>query len=215
MTESPGTPEPDAAPIVAAVPVKPFGVAKQRLETVLDARARERLGKEMAHRTVRLATIAGARTVVVTGHSGVAAWAAGLGIGTIEELAPNLDGAAAAAASYADSVRSPWLFIHADLPLLEAGDVEAAIRALHTDRAVLAPAHDGGTNILGAAGPGFPFAYGRGSFHRHLRSAMDMNPVIVSTPGTAVDIDTPRDLELAAALPAGKWLAEFLARPPG
>ena len=197
-----------ATSVVAAVPVKPFGVAKRRLETMLDGRTRARLGKEMARRTAVTAEQAGARVVVVTGSDEVASWAHGLGLQSIEELAPSLDGAAAAAAALADSMDAPWLVIHADLPLITPTELAAPLRALAAGQAVLAPARDGGTNVIGGTDPDFPFAYGPGSFHRHLRAARD--PVVFSRPGLALDVDRPQDLVLAFSRPTGAWLGDFL-----
>ena len=59
--------------ILAAIPIKPFGVAKRRLSTRLDAPARSRLGKAVAARTAAAATDAGALVAIVTGDADVAA----------------------------------------------------------------------------------------------------------------------------------------------
>ena len=71
--------------ILAAIPIKPFGVAKARLAGNLDARSRSRLGKAVAARTAAAATDAGALVAVVTGDSGVASWARSNGYLTIDE----------------------------------------------------------------------------------------------------------------------------------
>ena len=53
--------------ILAAIPIKPFGVAKRRLSTRLDAPARSRLGKAVAARTAAAAVERGAHDVVTAG----------------------------------------------------------------------------------------------------------------------------------------------------
>ena len=52
--------------ILAAIPIKPFGVAKARLAPVLGQAERSRLGRAIAARTAGLAAAAGAEVVVVT-----------------------------------------------------------------------------------------------------------------------------------------------------
>ena len=194
--------------MLAVIPVKPFGVAKARLAPVLDSAARSRLGKAMASRTAAQAAAAGAEPLIVTGDDGVAAWARDLGLNVAIERIAGLDVAATTGSGAAIEGGVPWLVIHADLPLVGAGDVAAAIAAVQEGTMVLAPAIDGGTNLIGGSAA-FDFGYGPGSFHRHLRRARLRAPVaVVSRPGLALDLDRPTDLRRAAAHPAGSWLAE-------
>jgi 2-phospho-L-lactate/phosphoenolpyruvate guanylyltransferase len=93
--------------------------------------------------------------------------------------------------------------LHADLPLLAARDLTESWRA-SVGRTVIAPAHDGGTSLLAGTGP-FPFSYGPGSFHRHLRAAP--GAAVVVRPGLALDLDTVGDLRVALGLGAGAWLS--------
>ena len=195
--------------MLAAIPVKPFGVAKARLSGVLDARTRARLGKAMARRTAEAAAAAGAEPGIVTADTGVAQWARRLGLAVAPEQGDGLDGAAAGGVAAAND--ASWLVLHADLPLVAAADLRAAIDAVPDGGTMLAPATDGGTNAIAGNGP-FPFRYGPGSFHRHLRRATLLGPVtVVARPGLAVDVDSPGDLAAAASHPGGAWLAAHLA----
>lgn len=184
--------------VLIAIPVKPFGVAKNRLQPALDAAQRSRLGKLIAARTAMQAQATGARVAVVTGDDGVAGWARGHGVEIVREsseYAPGLNGAAAAAVDAAERDESDWLILHADLPLVSRADLEAAMSRHRPGRFVLAPSYDGGTGLIMGSGA-FPFSYGPGSFHRHLR-ATDGNADVVIRSGLALDLDTPRDLEAA------------------
>lgn len=192
-------------PAIVGIPIKPFGVAKARLAPVLDAGARSRIGKAVASHTIRSVVAAGASPFVLTADLGVARWARRHGWQTLAEPSGGgLDGAAAATAAAAGEGR--WAVLHADLPLLSAADLVAAWQR---PGVVLAPAHDGGTSLVVATGP-FPFRYGPRSFHRHLHAVP--NATVVVRPGLALDLDTPRDLEMALALPQGAWLRTLVDR---
>ena len=186
--------------LLIAIPVKPFGVAKARLNPVLTGAERSRLGRAIAARTIERAKATGAVVAVVTGDRGVARWAETSGVEVVAE-APEygvgLNGAATAAAARAERDQSDWLILHADLPLLSTSDLKDAIGRRRPGRFVIAPSYDGGTSLLLGTGR-FPFSYGTGSFHRHLRAAGGAE-VVVRT-GLALDLDTPRDLAAARAL---------------
>jgi 2-phospho-L-lactate guanylyltransferase (CobY/MobA/RfbA family) len=97
-----------------------------------------------------------------------------------------------AAASAVDRMgSSPWIVLHADLPLVTASSLDAvSLAARHNT--VLVPSHDGGTNVIASVGP-FSFSYGPGSFHRHLAS----NPQATILPSAelSIDIDGPAQLK--------------------
>ena len=183
--------------MLIAIPVKPFGVAKGRLSPVLNAAERSRLGRAVAAHTVGTALQTGERVAVVTGDDGVTAWARRLGTEVIREAAGGgLNGAAAAAVAAAGG--GDWLILHADLPGVAPADIEAARQLRRSADYVVAPSYDGGTSLI-AGRESFPFAYGPGSFHRHLRAAGGRARALVRT-GLALDLDTPRDYELARSL---------------
>lgn len=197
--------------ILAAIPIKPFGVAKARLSGRLDAAARSRLGKAVAARTAEAATDAGALVAIVTADDGVAHWARSNGYLTIDEsmsARPGLDGAAEAAVFEAARRQRGWAIIHADLPLVTPAAL-GKVFSLAANSVVMVPAHDGGTNVIAGRGTAFRFAYGKGSFKRHL--AAFPNARILTDPQLALDLDTVRDLRRAAADPTGRWLARYIA----
>ena len=194
--------------LLAAVPVKPFGVAKARLSGHLSPNQRARLGKAIAARTTLLCRQAGADVVVVTGDDGVAEWAGALGFAVLAEgPVGSLDGAAQTAAATAAARGQGWVIVHADLPLATAVDLRSVFRAA-TRGAVVVPSHNGGTNLLAGSDPTFPFTFGAGSFHRHL--AAEPRAVVLAHPRLAIDLDTPRDLAHARKAAGGSWLGPFL-----
>ncbi len=189
--------------LLIAIPVKPFGVAKARLKPVLNADQRSRLGRSTAAATIHLACKTGARVAVVTGDAGVADWAVRQGVDVVSEPEPGgLDRAAAAAVKVAQSHGGGWAILHADLPLLEFDELESALGEWEPGKVVLCPSYDGGTSLLVGEGD-FPFAYGPGSFHRHLSVTPTKTRVVVRR-GLALDLDTPRDL--ITALRIKPWL---------
>lgn len=193
--------------VLVAIPVKGFDIAKRRLASVLDRDRRALLAAEAASRVVAAARGAGFDVTVVTGSDDVRAWASAAGIPWIDEPeGRGLDGAA----EFIAARGSPWCVIHADLPLLTSADLRDVPSLIGEGRAVLAPSRDGGTNLLAAPTP-IAFSYGPGSFARHLAAAASASPAVLVSPGLAVEIDTAADLLAAARLPAGAWLAPYLA----
>lgn len=196
--------------VLAALPLKPFAAAKGRLNGLLDAPARALLTRAVAARVAAACRAAGAVTAVVTADPGVARWAEELGLEVIAEPpGGGLDGAAGAAAAEAGCRGLAWCVVHADLPLLTPTDVEAVAGTAGPGRVILAPSRVGGTNLLAGADP-LRFAYGPGSFARHLAAARAGERRVVVRVGTALDLDTPEDLSTAAALAGGEWLRAYL-----
>lgn len=194
---------------VVGIPVKPFGVAKQRLHRRLDPRTRSILGRRIAARTAAAVTATGVEVVIVTGDSGVRRWATDLGLGTVAEPAgAGLNGAAAALRDHAIGAGRPWLVMHADLPLISRAEVGAVLESLRAGGTVIAPSHDGGTSALGGLGH-VDFRYGIGSFQRHLRQVP--TAAVIVRPGLAFDLDTVDDLDGMLRHPRGDWIKRLLA----
>lgn len=191
---------------VVAIPVKDFGSAKARLSSDHSEGTRRRLGRLLAERTLAVVRAAGVAPSVVTGDPTVAQWALHLGYGVIDEGHDRgLNGAAMAAAAHATDQNRPWLILHGDLPLLQAGDVERVVEQLAAYQFVLCPSYDGGTN--GFAGHGATtFAYGPSSFHRHLAHLAHRRVGVISSVGLALDLDSSRDFGLLLDHPDGEWL---------
>ena len=195
-------------PAVVGIPIKPFGVAKQRLSPVLDAKQRSVLGRAVAARTASMLALSGAVPVVVTSDEEVARWAKSLHLEVVPEAIGGRPGLDRAARTLADAAGGEaWAIVHADLPLATANDFIAVWDGLGANQAAIAPAHDGGTNVVAACGP-LAFSYGPGSFARH-RTALPHAAVTVRT-GLAYDLDTPGDLALMRALDRGAWLRSVL-----
>jgi 2-phospho-L-lactate guanylyltransferase len=102
----------------------------------------------------------------------------------------------------------PLLVIHADLPLLADEDIAVLLNEAEHGCAIAPDRESVGTNAIALLRPDAPtFAFGEGSFARHL-AAMDGARVVVR-PGLGLDIDTPADLDAALAM---GWSAAYLRR---
>jgi 2-phospho-L-lactate guanylyltransferase len=197
-------------PVLCAIPLKPFAGGKERLGPAFGPEEREALARATAARVVAACRRAAASVAVVTRDRAVAAWAAGLGVPALAEAdGSGLNGAAAAAAAAAAARGLAYAIVHADLPLLGAADVSAALGALGRHGAVLAPSRDGGTNLLAASVP-IEFHYGPASFHHHLGAAAALRPRVVVRTGLCLDLDTPADVAAAARLRGGAWIADVV-----
>ncbi len=183
------------APAGVIVPVRAFALGKARLAERLTATERADLARRFADRVV--AAAGELPIVVVTSAPEVEEWAAELGVGTIADPG-SLDAAAdAGRAHLADRGCVRAVIAHADLPFARtlapvAGDGDAAVVAL-------VPCHrDDGTTVLSVpvAAP-FRFAYGPGSFVRHVTEAgrLGLTVRVVRDPDLAFDVDVPADLD--------------------
>jgi 2-phospho-L-lactate/phosphoenolpyruvate guanylyltransferase len=187
------------------VPVKAFRDAKGRLAQRLSPDTRAAL----ARMTATTVVIAGAPlpVAVVCDDEDVASWAVELGAEVLWSPAVGLnaavtEGVARLGADGFDHV----VVAHGDLPLA-AGLSELAV----ADTITLVPDHsDGGTNVISLpTSCGFRFAYGPGSYRRHLveaqRTGLPVDTLRITH--LALDIDTPDDLdhplfqEVLASLP--------------
>jgi 2-phospho-L-lactate guanylyltransferase len=191
-------------PTVVIIPVKSFSLGKQRLSGAIDDARRSRLGRALAGHVAEVVEQAGLLAMFVTDDPEVAAWSASMGFPSLPDPGEGLDAAAAAGVEWALQSRSRWMVLHADLPLLRAGDLHS-LTASSSD--VIAPSTDGGTSAISAQHP-IHFAFGPGSFHKHL-GRLDA-PRIVTTPGLLLDVDSPSDLTAALDHPHGRWMADVL-----
>ena len=175
---------------MAIVPLKPPGERKTRLGPHLAADQRERLAELLADHVLRiLAETPRIRTRIVLAaerpflpHD---RWIADRGRGLNVELAEGRRSASPART----------LVIHADLPGLSVGDVEAMLDLAEQRGGAVAPdRHSSGTNALALAHDRpFDFAFGAGSFARH-RERLGRDCGVVTRPGLGLDLDTPSDL---------------------
>jgi 2-phospho-L-lactate guanylyltransferase len=196
--------------VLAVIPIKGFSAAKRRLGGVLDATRRRGLAVELATRVTEAWAAAGHDVLVVAGDDEAATWARARDLEVIHEPVPGgLDASAAAGLRVALARHLPWCVTHADLPLFDSHDAAAVACLLGPNRVVLAPARDGGTNVIAGTEP-IGFSYGPGSFGRHLSAARHFERVALVRAGTALDLDGPDDLRAASALPRGRWLDTYL-----
>jgi 2-phospho-L-lactate guanylyltransferase len=203
--------------IWAVVPVKPFGVAKERLATVLDAGARATLARGMFRDVMamlaELDELAG--IVVVTSD----AVAAEIAAGHRAHVVPDRENAgvncalAQAIPVLKELGCDAMLALPADIPYATAAELRSAIAALRDHAIVLVPATgDGGTNLLAARPPdAIALCFGQNSFARHVAAARaaSLEAAILDLPGVGRDIDGPADLR--DGMP---WRAEDIGAPP-
>jgi len=197
--------------ICAVVPVKDTRQAKQRLAGVLSAAQRRALALAMCEDV--LAALAEATelagVLVVTVDEAVRRLADRYGAEVTGEAADaGHTAAVAAAAARLTAQRLAMLTLPADIPLLEAIDIEWLI-ASHRDAGAgftIVPARDerGSNAVLCAPADAVPLRFGDDSFFPHLAAARSrgLAPQVLRLERIALDIDTPDDLAL---LLDGTW----------
>lgn len=190
------------------MPIRSFTFGKRRLAEALGTRARVALGAELAGRVVAAADPL--PTLVVSSAPEVRAWATHLDIPVIDDPG-SLDLAAEAGAAWhlARGARRV-VVVHADLPLAQSG----SLRRFATDGArpivTLVPSHrDEGSPVFSVPLPlpaGLQFAYGVGSFRRHLRNARAAGLAVrvVRDPTLAFDLDVADDLRALTLAAPGR-----------
>ncbi len=190
--------------IWAVIPVKPLNRAKSRLAHVLSPEQRFEFARMMLLQvlsvTINSPRITG--VVVISRDTRAIGIAREMGAKTIQEssysdLNPALE--------RATSVLQAWragaiLIIPADLPFINHVDIDGIVDAseegtcvvLSTDR------HADGTNVMFVRPPGLiEYAYGVGSFRRHIEAADNLGVLVTTYESERVmlDIDEPHDLE--------------------
>ena len=197
---------------VVLVPVKAFSDAKARLAAVLGDAERERLARWTAARV--LAAAGELPTYVACDDEQVAAWAGEHGAAILWHPGVGLN--AAVNNSVADlraAGVTDVIVAHGDLPRAHslASLTEPGAITFVPDR------HGDGTNVIALPTDlQFRFAYGPGSFLRHLDAAIAAGHSVrvCRDPLLAADIDTPADLAhplVQEVLPS--WLQTNQANP--
>lgn len=200
----------NAVTTAVVVPVRSFDGALSRLAGVLDRSRRRGLMRELAGRVVAAARPHPVH--VVTSDPEVAEWAGTVGAAAIRVGEPGPGPVRRPAAAAAAEGGEPGLtasvtaaverlagagvqravVAHADLPLVES--LETAVGPGLT----IAPdrRRDGSNVVCVPAAAGFRFAYGPGSFERHLAEAgrLGLPVTVVDDPALAWDLDHPEDL---------------------
>ena len=186
----------------AAVPVKEFAGAKQRLSSLLTPEQREALAAAMLEDV--LATLA-------------AAPLAGIMVNTLDPVATELarrygarvvtddargghTGAVTAMARILAAEGHDMLTVPGDIPRVTAAEIAAVVEAHRPAPSLtIVPAHDElGSNAMLCSPPlVMPFRFGDNSFFPHLATAraLGIEPTIVKLPGIGLDIDQPEDVQ--------------------
>ena len=202
----------------AAVPVKGFSGAKQRLSGLLSPSQRAELAAAMLSDV--LTALGGtplAGVLVNTADHGAATLARRHGARVIAEAAQEGHTAAVTAMARvlaADGVEA-MLSIPGDLPLVTADELADLCGAAPCAPSfAIAPAHDDrGSNAVLLKPPELmPLRFGDDSFLPHLAAAraLGLEPVVVRLPGIALDIDHPADLHALLRSSAGRQSASTM-----
>lgn len=189
--------------IWAIIPLKPLTSAKSRLAAAIAPEQRQRLAEAFYRRVldVTRATTRLAGTLVISRDPKALAIAREYGARTVQETgAAELN----AALTKATTLVAHWkgkgvLILPADLPLVTVADIEAILDmgreansvVIATDR------NNDGTNALLVKPVGlFDYAYGAGSFDRHITRARLAGAAVYcyESERLALDIDMPDDL---------------------
>lgn len=195
--------------IWAAVPVKEFTGAKQRLAPMLTPAQRETLAATMLEDV--LAALADARRL------------AGILVNTVEPRAASLaqrygarvmadgarDGHTGAVLGMVRTLAAEghaMLTLPGDIPRVTAAEIDTVVSScLPAPSFTIVPAHDElGSNAVLCAPPGLvPLRFGDNSYFPHLAAARraGIEPTIVRLPGIALDIDHPADLRMFLRAP--------------
>ena len=186
----------------AAVPVKGFIGAKQRLAALLSEEQRGLVAAAMLQDVLAAlvqSPIAG--ILVSTADEAAACLARRYGARVVAEGARegHTGAVMAMARLLSREARSAMLTIPGDIPAVTTGEIAAVVSAARSSRAfVIAPARDelGSNAILSSPPDLLPLRFGDDSYFPHLQMARrhSMEPIIVRRPGIGLDLDHPEDL---------------------
>ena len=201
------------------VPVKNLSSAKQRLAGILDQPSRTALAQAMLYDVLTTLDRWDNRPQVAVVTSDP--FATNLATEYRFEVMPDSDNPGETGAiematriCVERGVKST-LVIPADIPLIEAWELEEILKKAPAEGSVLVPAGDGrGTNAAFRCPANlFPLRFGNDSFKPHHAAAEASGKpcVVLNLPGIAVDVDNPPDLEELLASP-GETRAQRFAR---
>lgn len=182
------------------MPVKDLWGTKSRLSPILNPGARAGLTLYMMGRVIRALQDADVNEVAVVSPDPVVLHtAADHGATPVTQESRGLNPALEEGRQWAmDKGATTLLVLPADLPLLDAEDVQAVIGSSgDAPSAVISPdANRAGTNALLLKPPdALPFLFGEGSYDAHVRSAVERGvPIeVCERPHLAFDLDTADD----------------------
>lgn len=208
--------------IWAALPVKEFTNAKQRLSPVLTPTQREALAVTMLEDVLIALTGANLAGILINTLDPVATELArryGARVITDDARAGHTGAVAALARTLSRENRAGMLALPGDIPRVTAAEINVLIDARHgTPSFTIAPAHDelGSNGVLCLPPEAMPLRFGENSYFPHLDTARrhGIEPTVVPLPGFALDIDHPDDLRafMRAAPPMPTLTMTFLER---
>ncbi|HET7679245.1 MAG TPA: 2-phospho-L-lactate guanylyltransferase [Xanthobacteraceae bacterium] len=189
--------------ILTLVPVKRFSAAKSRLAPLLDAGERSTLARMMFEDVLDLLlqcqeVLAG--IAVVTSDQDAAAWTRQRGAAVLFDQGDNGINAAIGLAieRIGRDGDGGIMVVPSDVPQVSPNAIVKAVEAVTSPRALaIAPAADGGTNLLACRPVGAtPLCFGPRSFDRHRRAAVQagLSVQALALPELSLDIDRPEDL---------------------
>ncbi len=209
---------------VVLVPVKNTSSAKQRLAAVLDQPSRTALAQAMLHDVLTTLYNWPARRENISPTVAVVTsdpYAVKLATEYDFEVIPDPDnpgetGAIELATRICvDRGADSTLVIPADIPLIQACELDEILQHAPAEGSVLVPAADGrGTNAAFRRPANlFPLRFGNDSFKPHHAAAQATGKpcVVLNLPGIAIDVDNPADLQQLISLP-GETRSQRLAR---
>ncbi len=201
------------------VPIKNTAQAKQRLASILDQPSRTKLAQAMLSDVFE--TLHGWKNRpevgIVTGDQFATELALAYGFEVIADPDnPGETGAIERATRICvEHGDDSTLVIPADIPLVQAWELEEILKHAPAEGSVLVPAGDGrGTNAaFRRPADLFPLRFGNDSFKPHHAAAQATGKpcVVLNLPGIAVDVDDPPDLQRLLSLP-GETRAQRLGR---
>jgi 2-phospho-L-lactate guanylyltransferase len=205
---------------VILVPVKNLSAAKQRLAAVLDQPARTELAQTMLHDVVAAlaAWLRRPACALVTSDPFALELAGEYDFEIIPDPSnPGETGAIEMATNLCVTRgMDSTLVIPADIPLIQASELDEILAHAHEEGTVLAPAADGrGTNaVFRRPANLFPLRFGNDSFkpHRAAAQATGKPCIVLQLPSIALDVDNPEDLQQLLAHPGETRTQSLLRR---
>jgi 2-phospho-L-lactate guanylyltransferase len=193
------TPTPD---IWAALPVKEFAGAKQRLSPLLTPTQRETLAAAMLQDVLTAlaeANLAGILINTLDRHATELAHRYGARVITDDARTGHTGAVAAIARTLTAEGRAGMLVLPGDIPRVTAAEINTLITAARPAPSfTIAPAHDelGSNGVLCLPPEALPLRFGDNSYFPHLDSARrhGIEPTTIPLSGFALDIDHPDDL---------------------
>ncbi len=192
-------PTPD---IWAALPVKEFADAKQRLAPLLTPAQRQTLAATMLEDVLTALAGAALAGILVNTLDPLAAALArryGAQVITDDARAGHTGAVAAIARALTREGRAGMLVLPGDTPRVTATEIDALIAGRRAAPSfTIAPAHDelGSNGVLCLPPEAMPLRFGDNSYFPHLDTARrhGIEPTVVRLSGFALDIDHPDDL---------------------